>query len=400
MKSSEIINIGQQHVMGTYARFPLALVKGKGSRVWDADGKEYIDFVAGIATTNLGHCHPAVTEAIKKQAETLLHVSNLYHIEPQVKLAEWLTEHSFAERAFFCNSGAEANEGAIKLARKYHSDKGRIGKYKIIAAGGSFHGRTLATLTATGQDKVKAGFSPLPEGFSHVPYDDLEALEEHIGEDTAAVILEPIQGEGGIRIPSPGYMAGVRDLCDKNGALLILDEIQTGMGRTGKLLAHQWEEMTPDIVTMAKGLGNGVPIGALLTTEEVASSFGPGSHATTFGGNPLCAAAALATVRTLEAEGVMEHCLAVSKYFLKRLEEVKKASPIVKDVRGKGLLIGVELEEGYLAIDAVKKLIEKGFLTVIAGERVHRLVPALNITEEEVDRLIPALEETYSSMHK
>ncbi|PLX42100.1 MAG: acetylornithine transaminase [Deltaproteobacteria bacterium] len=400
MTNSEIINIGQEHVMGTYARFPIALVKGKGTRVWDGDGKEYIDFVAGIATTNLGHCHPAVTEAIKKQAETLLHVSNLYHIEPQVQLAKWLTGNTFAERVFFCNSGAEANEGAIKLARKYQSDKGLAGKYKVIAAGGSFHGRTLATLTATGQDKVKVGFSPLPEGFSHVPYDDLAALEAAVGDDSAAVILEPIQGEGGIRIPSPGYMKGVRKLCDKYGALLILDEIQTGMGRTGKFLAHQWEGITPDIATLAKGLGNGVPIGALLATEEVASHFGPGSHATTFGGNPLCAAAALATVRAVEAEGIYENCIEVSRHFLKRLEEVKAKSPIVREVRGKGLLIGIELEEGYLAIDAVKILIEKGFLTVVAGERVHRLVPALNITKEEVDSLIPALEETYASMQK
>ncbi|MHB8766799.1 MAG: aminotransferase class III-fold pyridoxal phosphate-dependent enzyme, partial [Deferrisomatales bacterium] len=255
MGNREIIELGDSVLMPTYARFPVALVRGQGMRVWDADGHQYLDFLAGIAVCSLGHCHPRVVAAIREQAGTLLHVSNLYYIEPQVRLAARLAELTFADRVFFCNSGAEANEGAIKLARKFQKDRGEPGRYRVVTATQSFHGRTLATLTATGQDKVKVGFAPLPEGFDHVPYDDLAALEAALGGDVAAVLLEPVQGEGGVRVPSAGYLKGVRELCDARGALLVFDEVQTGVGRTGTFLACEHEGVTPDVCTLAKGLG-------------------------------------------------------------------------------------------------------------------------------------------------
>ncbi len=393
MGNREIIELAETCLMPTYARFPVVLVRGQGMRVWDADGRQYLDFLAGIAVCNLGHCHPHVVEAIREQAGRLLHVSNLYYIEPQVRLARLLTGCTFADRVFFCNSGAEANEAAIKLARKFHKDRGDPGRHEIVSATLSFHGRTLATLTATGQEKVRVGFDPLPQGFTYVPYDDPEALEEAVGPRTAAVLLEPVQGEGGVRVPSPGYLKRVREICDVRGALLILDEVQTGVGRTGTFLACEHEGVRPDLVTLAKGLGGGVAIGALLATEAVARSFGPGSHASTFGGNPLATAAAAATVRTVLEEGILDHCRRMGAYLLERLRALTADNPTVAEVRGRGLLVGIELAGHRKAAEVVAELMDRGFLTGTAGERVVRLAPPLIVEPEEIDALISALEE-------
>lgn len=391
MGNQDIIGLSEQYLMATYARFPVALVRGQGMRVWDADGRQYLDFLAGIAVCNLGHCHPHVVEAVREQAGKLLHVSNLYHIEPQARLAKLLVEHTFADRAFFCNSGAEANEAAIKLARKHQKDRGEPRRTEVVSATMSFHGRTLATLTATGQDKVKVGFEPLPTGFSYVPYDDPEALESAVGPETAALLLEPVQGEGGIRVPSPGYLRRARELCDARGALLIFDEVQTGVGRTGTFLACEEEEVAPDLCSLAKALGGGVAIGALLATETVARSFGPGTHASTFGGNPLAAAAALASVRTVLGEGFLDHCRRMGEYLLAGLREAADACAAVAAVRGRGLLVGLELAPGYPASHLVRELLDRGFLTGTAGESVLRLAPPLIVDREEIDALLAAL---------
>ncbi|GAB4281399.1 MAG: acetylornithine transaminase [Deferrisomatales bacterium] len=398
MGNQEIIELGDAYLMPTYARFPVALVRGRGMRVWDADGRQYLDFLAGIAVCNLGHCHPRVTEALQRQAETLVHVSNLYHIEPQARLARRLVEATFADRVFFCNSGAEANEGAIKLARKVHKDRGEPERTEIVSALQSFHGRTLATLTATGQDKVKVGFEPLPPGFRWVPYDDLGALEEAVGPRTAAVLLEPIQGEGGVRVPSPDYLRRVRELCDARGTLLVFDEVQTGVGRTGTFLAGEHDGVAPDIATLAKGLGGGVAIGAVLATDAVARSFGPGSHASTFGGNPLATAAALAAVDTVLSDGILDHCRRMGTYFLERLRALTRGHPAVAAVRGRGLLLGVELGGGRKAVELVRALLDRGFLAGTAGEGVLRFAPPLIVERPEIDALLAALAEVLADL--
>jgi len=398
MGNLEIMELGETYLMATYARFPVALVRGQGMRVWDADGRQYLDFLAGIAVCNLGHCHPHVVEAIREQAGKLLHVSNLYHIEPQARLARLLVEHTFADRVFFCNSGAEANEAAIKLARKYQKDRGEPRRTEVVSATMSFHGRTLATLTATGQDKVKVGFAPLPTGFSYVPYDDPEALAAAVGPTTAAVLLEPVQGEGGIRVPSAGYLKRARELCDARGALLIFDEVQTGVGRTGTFLACEQDGVAPDLCSLAKGLGGGVAIGALLATEAASKSFGPGTHATTFGGNPLASAAALAAVRTVLDDAILPHCRRMGEYLTAGLRDAAAAHPAVTAVRGRGLLVGVELAEGYLAGHVVRELMDRGFLAGTAGDRVLRLAPPLIVEKEEIDALLSALKDVLNDL--
>jgi len=314
VNTKEIMALSDKYIMHTYGRIGLAPVRGKGALLWDAEGNEYLDFVGGLAVDSLGHCHPAVVKAIQEQAETLMHVSNLYYIEHQARLAELLVQNSCCDRAFFCNSGAEANEAAIKLARKYSKKKHGPEKYEIITAEKSFHGRTMATITATGQAKFQKGFEPLLPGFKHVPFNNLEALREAIGPHTCAVMLEPVQGEGGVNVADPDYLSGVRELCDRHGLLLIFDEVQCGLGRTGKFLAYQHYGAEPDIITLAKALGGGFPIGAMLAKEEVAAAFTPGDHASTFGGNPLACAAALAAMRAQLDEDIKENCARVGAY--------------------------------------------------------------------------------------
>ena len=390
MNTNEIKALNDQHVINTYGARKLAFVRGEGATLWDADGKEYLDFFAGIAVTNLGHCHPEVTEAICDQARKLLHVSNLYYIEPQVKLAALLSASSFAERWFFCNGGAEANEAAIKIVRRYWAEKGTP-KPVIISAIQSFHGRTLATLTATGQPKYQKGFEPLLPGVAYVPYNDLAALESAITDEVGAVLLEPIQGEGGVRVPEPGYLAGVRDLCTKRNVLLIFDEVQTGLGRTGKLFAHQHYGVTPDIMTLAKGLGNGVPIGAMGCTEEVASGFAPGSHACTFGGNPLSTAAGLATMTVLTRPGFIEGAARTGEYLFSKLNALAaKYSQHIVDVRGAGLMVGIEFKTEVAGV--IGKLLDAGIVCGPAGPNVLRFLPPLVITNDQVDRVVSVLD--------
>jgi acetylornithine aminotransferase/acetylornithine/N-succinyldiaminopimelate aminotransferase len=391
MTTDELMALSEKNIMGTYKRFPIVLVKGFGTRVWDSDGKEYLDFVAGIAVCSMGHSHPKVVEAIKRQVETLSHVSNLYYIEPQIRFAGMLADNSFADRVFFCNSGAEANEAAIKLARRYAYEKMGGYKYELITMKDSFHGRTLATVTATGQEKFQIGFAPLPEGFRYVPFNDIRALEKAITEKTCGVMLEPIQGEGGIKIPDDDYLKKVRKVCDDSGILMILDEVQVGMGRTGKLFAHEHYGIRPDIMTLAKALGNGFPVGAMLAIERVSGSFVPGTHASTFGGNPLAMSAGLATLDALIHDGILENCSRMGTYFLGKLKELKNKYPVIKEVRGKGLIIGMELtEEGG---EIVKLCMDKGLLINCTGGNILRFVPPLIITEADVDACVDILEE-------
>ena len=385
------MNRADQVIAKTYNRFPIVLTKGRGCRLWDAEGREYIDFVSGIAVCNLGHAHPKVSEALSKQADVLLHVSNLYYTEPQIELAYRLTQNSFADRVFFCNSGAEANEAAIKLARKYVKDKGEKDRYRIITMEKSFHGRTMATLSATGQDKIKKGFEPLLEGFDHIPFNDIEALRKSIGPSTCAVLLEPIQGEGGVRCPDPDYLKAVRRLCDETGILLIFDEIQTGMGRTGKLFAYEHFRIEPDIMTLAKALANGLPIGAMLAREDVAESFGPGAHASTFGGTPIVTAASIQVVKVLLEENVIGHCAEMGAYFKEKLSELKTGHESIVDVRGMGLLLGMKLKIEGDAI--VNSCMEKGFLINCIQGNILRFIPPLIIEKEEIDAIIELLDE-------
>lgn len=391
MANKDVIELTQKHVMNTYGRFPVALVKGKGTRVWDADGREYLDFASGLAVCNLGHCHPDVVAALKVQSETLIHVSNLYHIEPQSRLAEMLTKNSFGDKVFFCNSGAEANEAALKLVRKYFAIKNSP-RYQVITMEKSFHGRTFGALAATGQRKFQEGFEPLLEKFTYVPFDDINAVKKAVSEKTAAVMLEPVQGEGGVNVPSEKYMKELRAFCTEAGILLVFDEVQSGMGRTGKLFAYEHYGVTPDVMTLAKGLAGGVAIGAMLATDEAASGFTPGVHASTFGGNPLATAAGIAALKVLLEKGVIENCAKTGEYLVKRLVGLKEKFPFIKEVRGKGLLLGAELAEGIKGGDIVKACMDKGVLINCVHDKVLRFIPALVVTEKEVDEMLGVLE--------
>ena len=390
MTNAEWINRGDAVFVGTYSRFPAAMIRGEGCKLWDADGNEYLDFLAGIAVCSLGHCHPAVTGAVCDQAAKLMHVSNLFHTEPQIELAELLTANSFADRVFMANSGAEANEAAIKLAR-IHSGEGR---YEVISLSGSFHGRTLATVAATGQPKFHQGFEPLPAGFVHAGFGDPQELEGLISDKTCAILCEPLQGESGVRPLATEYLLAIREICDKHDLLLIFDEVQTGMGRTGSLFAYQQLGVTPDIMTLAKALGNGLPIGAMLTREEIALSLTVGTHASTFGGNPVAAAAGVAVMKTMLADGFFESLQERSSYFIKRLEDVAARFPeLATGVRGRGMLLGLVLtakgvEQG---MDIVQQLFERGVLINFAGMRVLRFIPPLIVSKEEIDQLIDQL---------
>ena len=391
MNTKEIMELVDQYLMRNVGRVPLAPVKGEGARLWDADGKEYLDFVSGIAVNSLGHCHPAVADAICRQARTLIHCSNLYYIEQQARLARLLVENSAMDKVFFCNSGAEANEAAFKLARKYAKITHNAEKVEIITALNSFHGRTLAAVTATGQPKYHKGFEPLPGGFKYVPFNNLEALEQVIGPATCAVLLEPVQGEGGVNVAPRHYLEGVQLLCKEHGALLIFDEVQTGLGRTGRFLAYQHFGVEPDILTLAKALGGGFPIGAMLAREDVAGAFQPGDHASTFGGNPLACAAALAAMEEMLLGGVVENAASVGAYLYDQLKVLASKYPCVKEVRGLGLLLGMELSlEGK---EIVNGCLEKGLLINCVNNKVLRFIPPLTITRGDVDSALAILDQ-------
>ena len=389
--TTEIMEQAEQVITRTYKRFPVVLAKGSGCTLYDTEGRDYTDFVAGIAVCNLGHSHEGVVKAVLNQAQTLTHVSNLYYTIPQVELAAWLVQQSFADRVFFCNSGAEANEAAIKLARKYFNQRGENNRFRIITMENSFHGRTMATLSATGQDKIKKGFDPVLEGFDFVPFNDLNALQSKIDSNTCAVMLEPIQGEGGVRCPDAGYLKAVRQICDDRGVLLIFDEIQTGMGRTGKLFAYEHFEAEPDIMTLAKALANGLPIGAMLAREQVAEAFGPGAHATTFGGTPLVTAAALEVCKILLQGNVISQGAEAGAYFKEKLMWLKERHDVIVDIRGMGLLLGVKLAINGESL--VNQCLQRGFLINCIQENILRFVPPLIVKKGEIDALIDCLDE-------
>lgn len=395
-QKTDIQTQADKYMFQTYGRFPITLVKGEGCRIWDENGKEYIDFVGGIAVCSLGHSSPLVAKVLSEQSRELVHVSNLYYTVPQVKLAKLLVENSFADRVFFCNSGAESNEAAIKLARRYSNDKHGPDRNRIVTLKGSFHGRTMATLSATGQDKIKKGFNPLLNGFVFAPFNDIEGLEREIDDSVCAVMLEPVQGEGGVVCPEPGYLKAVREICDQKEVLLIFDEVQVGMGRTGKLFAYENFDVFPDIMTLAKALGNGLPIGAMLAKEELASAFGPGSHATTFGGTPLVTAVAEAVLRSLIEDGVLKQCYETGEYFRTKLRELGEEHVFIKEVRGYGLIIGMELDRPGAEI--VTACMERGFLINCAQDNVLRFIPPLTVSREEVDLLINCLNEIFRDM--
>lgn len=383
--------------IGTYSRFPAVLVKGEGCRLEDADGKKYLDFLAGIAVCSLGHCHPEVTRAICDQASKLVHVSNLFHTKPQTELAELLVANSFADRVFFGNSGAEANEAAIKLARKYSGEN----RFEIISLSGSFHGRTLATVAATGQPKFHQGFEPLPAGFLHADFGDIAALEKLLTPQTCAVLCEPLQGESGVKPLGRDYLQKIRQFCDANGLLLIFDEVQTGIGRTGTLFAYEQMGVVPDILTSAKALANGLPIGAMLTTEKIAASFTPGSHASTFGGNPVAAAAAVATLKVILADGFLDAVKSKGNYLAEKLADIAAYHPtLASGQRGLGLIQGLVLtrtgiEKGQ---EMVQKLFERGVLVNFAGNEVLRFIPPLVVSREEIDLLIKEIEDLFAEL--
>ena len=395
-QKSDIQNQADKYMFRTYGRFPVTLVRGSGCRVWDKHGKEYIDFVGGIAVCALGHSSPLVTKVLTEQSKELVHVSNLYYTVPQTRLARLLVENSFADRVFFCNSGAESNEAAIKLARRHSYEKFGPGRSTIIAMQNSFHGRTMATLSATGQDKIKKGYDPLLVGFKFVPFNDPASLETAIDETVCAVMLEPVQGEGGVVCPEPGYLKAVREICDRKNILLIFDEVQVGIGRTGRLFAYENFDVAPDIMTLAKALGNGLPIGAMLAKEELEGAFGPGSHATTFGGTPLVTAVAEAVVRSIIEDGILKKCTETGKYLRERLGDLKNRYGFIKDVRGIGLINGLELDVPGAGI--VTSCMEKGFLINCSQEKILRFIPPLIVSKEEVDLLVNCLNDIFRNI--
>ncbi len=387
--SQEIIDLNNQYLCQTYARYPVAFVRGEGCKLWDAEGKEYLDLFSSLAVMNLGQCHPAVVKAVQEQVATLTHISNLHHTVPQARLAELLCKNSFGDKVFFCNSGAEANEASIKLARKYGVDK-RDGRYEILTVLGSFHGRTMATIAATGQEKVRQGFGPVLEGFRYVAYDDLAAMEAAISDKTIAILVEPILGEGGVVIPQPGYLKGVRDICDRHGLLLIADEVQVGIGRTGTLFAYEHTGIEPDIMPLAKALGGGIPVGAMVARAEVAESLSLGSHGSTFGGNAVACAAGVAVIETLLNDGVLENCQKMGAYFLSKLQALKDKFSFITEVRGQGLILGAELDRD--GADIVASCLEEGLLINCAAGKVLRFIPPLIVTKDEIEQGMDILE--------
>ena len=391
-EADSVFQMTDRAVMNTYRRLPLAFARGEGAWLYDVTGRAYLDFISGLGVTALGHGHPRLQAAIRAAADTLLHTSNLYYIPPQAELAHRLTQVTGFDRVFFCNSGAEANEAAIKLARRYHATSGQPGRFEIITALNSFHGRTLATVTATGQSKYQQGFAPLPPGFRYVRLNDLEALRRAVTDQTAAVMLEPVQGEGGVNPCAPEYLQGVRELCDERGILLILDEVQTGVGRTGKFLAAEHYGVQADICTLAKGLGGGVPIGAALATERVARAFEPGTHASTFGGNFLAARAGLAVLEALFEDGVLQRAATAGERLREGLIALSRRRPeVFGEVRGLGLMLGVELKAA--GSQFLSACLKRGILVNVIAERVLRLLPPLIVSDEEIDQALSILEQ-------
>lgn len=389
MNTKEVQDLYADYVLPTYTHLPVCLVKGKGSFVWDIEGKQYLDFFPGWAVSGLGHCPPRVVTAIKHQAKKMLHISNNFLNMKQARAAERIAKHAFPCKTFFCNSGAESIEAAIKFARKYGSEKGR---YEFITMEKSFHGRTLAAVTATGQAKYHDGFHPMPEGFKYAQYNDIESLKALITDKTVAVIMEPIQGEGGVNVATKEYMREVRRLCDENEMLLIFDEVQTGMGRTGKMFAHQHFDVEPDLMTLAKTLGGGAPIGALVVNNKLKNYLVPGTHASTFGGNPLVTVAALATFKTIEKENLLDNTVRMGAYLLNKLSQLKAKYKVIKEVRGLGLMTGLEFSEDAGAV--VTKAMEKGLLINCTQGKVLRVMPAMTVTEKLIDKGIEILDES------
>ena len=391
--------IADTHMFTTYGRMPILLIRGKGCLVWDDTGKEYIDFLGGIAVCALGHSSPVVTKALDEQSRTLVHVSNIFYTKPQIELAQLLTANSFADRVFFCNSGAEANEAAIKLARKYHNIVKKDGQKFIVSMNQSFHGRTMGTLSATGQEKIKTGFEPLLEGFRFVDFNDINQLDNITAHgDVGAILLEPIQGEGGVVCAQKDYLEKVRSLCDDRDIILIFDEVQVGMGRTGKLFAYEHFGITPDIMTLAKALGNGLPIGAMLAKEKLAAAFQPGSHATTFGGTPLVTAVAKAVLTSILNDGILENTVEMGQYFRKQIkEQLMPSYKCIKGIRGEGLIIGLELSVPGTPI--VKKCMDMGLLLNCTQDTILRFLPPLIVQKNEIDSAIQILAKAFEEYH-
>ena len=391
-RSQQVMDRAKAHLLQNYRQQPIVLVRGKGTRVWDAEDRSYLDLLGGIATCALGHCHPQVVAAAKAQLDLLWHTSNVFYNQPQIDLAERLKSASGLDRAFFCNSGGEANEALIKMARRYQKERGQPDRFEILTFDNSFHGRTLATTAATGQPKYQKGFEPLPAGFRHVPYGDLAIVRAATGPQTAAILVEPIQGEGGVRSAPAGFLAGLRTLCDELGALLLIDEVQTGMGRTGKMFAYQHEGIRPDGISLAKALGNGLPIGAMVCTEAAGKALSPGTHGSTFGGNLVSTAAANVVFDLIAAPGVLEGNLEKGEYFMAgvRRLQARPGSPI-REARGKGLLLGIELDRD--AAPTVTRCRELGLLLNLAGEKTLRLAPPFVVTHAELDEALNVLQQ-------
>lgn len=387
MNTQDVISMFDQYVIANYGRLPKVITKGQNNTLWDLEGNEILDMFPGWAVSGIGHCHPKVVEALREQAGQLLHIDNTFYTVQQGQLAKMLSERAFGGQCFFCNSGAEANEAALKLARRATPPQ----RYKFITAEKSFHGRTFATVTATGQPKYHDGFMPLPPGFVYVPFNDIDALHEAFDDEVAAVMVEPIQGEGGIHEATPEYLQTIRDLCDEHGALMILDEVQTGMGRTGRWFGYQHYEVTPDIITLAKALGGGVAIGAMMARPDIAKALVPGTHASTFGGNSLACAAGIAVIEAIEQDNLLDNTQTAGDYARGKLEALKEKYPIIDHVRGKGLMLGVQLT--MPGADIVSKCLDKGLRINCTQETVLRFMPSMTVTTEEIDRAIAILQE-------
>ncbi|MBN1345982.1 MAG: aspartate aminotransferase family protein [Phycisphaerae bacterium] len=394
MNTQEILDLFDKYVIGNYGRTPVAIVRGEGSTIWDADGKRYLDFFPGWGCSLLGHCHPHIVEAIREQAGMLLHMDNTFYIEPQGKLAEWIATRGFGGKSFFCNSGAEAIEAAIKLARKATPE----GRYKIVTMEKSFHGRTFGAMSATAQAKTRAGFAPLLAGFEHVPFGDIDAVKNVVDDETAGILLEPIQGEGGVNVPPDGYLSALRELCDDRGMLLLFDEVQTGCGRTGKWFGHQHDDVVPDIMALAKAVGGGTSLGAICAKPEVADHLTPGSHASTYGGNPLVTAAGVAMFEIIERDNLLARATEIEQYVFGKVEQLKSRFSFIESSRGRGVMIGIQLSIDGTGI--VGEALKRGLRVNCTQQTVLRMLPAMTITNEQIDEGFQILADAMSEATK